>query len=253
MRLRLHSERPVKFVARKKIVFIIVEGPSDDEAIGTMFSRILDKNEVYVHIVHGDITTDIGVSSNNIISKIGNIVQQYAKDNHFKKSDFKEIIHIVDTDGAYINSECVTEDESIIRPVYHLDRIVANNKNKIVSRNTKKSAVLDRLSGCKVIWKDVPYYCYYMSCNLDHVLYDKMNSTDEEKEYYALRFAKKYKNNIEGFITFMLKSDFSVVNGYQESWKYIREDLHSLQRNSNLGIYFLSGEKAENELSDMEI
>ena len=44
-------------MAKRKIVFVIVEGPSDDEALGILFSKIYDKNSVYVHIMHGDITT----------------------------------------------------------------------------------------------------------------------------------------------------------------------------------------------------
>jgi hypothetical protein len=40
-------------VARRKIVFLIVEGPSDDEALGVLLNQIYDKNTVYVHITHG--------------------------------------------------------------------------------------------------------------------------------------------------------------------------------------------------------
>ena len=40
-------------MTRKKIVFIIVEGPSDDEALGVIFSRAFDKNAVYVEVMHG--------------------------------------------------------------------------------------------------------------------------------------------------------------------------------------------------------
>ena len=41
-------------MTRKKIVFVIVEGPSDDEALGAIFSRAFDKNAVYVEVMHGD-------------------------------------------------------------------------------------------------------------------------------------------------------------------------------------------------------
>ena len=47
-------------MARKKIVFVIVEGPSDDEALGVLFSKVYDKDSVYVHIMHGDITSQQG-------------------------------------------------------------------------------------------------------------------------------------------------------------------------------------------------
>ena len=229
----------MKCVARKKIVFIIVEGPSDDEAIGTVFSKILNSNEVYIHIAHGDITTQTGTNSSNILSKIGKIVQKYAKDNHFRRDDFKEIIHIVDTDGTYIPDEKVIEDKFISDTIYYTERIVTSNKNKIVNRNKQKSEVLEKLKVCKNIWTSIPYSCYYMSCNLDHVLYDEMNSTDDEKENNALKFARKYRDNINDFILFITESDFAVIDDYSESWKYIKEELHSLERNTNLGIYLL--------------
>lgn len=230
-------------MARKKIVFVIVEGPSDDEVIGTMLSRILDDNKVYVHIVHGDITTQKGVTSSNILAKIGEIVQKATKDNPFKKSDFKEVIHIVDMDGAYINDDCVLEDVNATDTIYSLENIISDSKDKIISRNRQKSSVLDKLSCCRSVWTSIPYSCYYMSCNLDHVFYNKLNSTDEEKEKDAVQFVKKYKNKTDEFITFITKSDFSVIIGYNESWEYIRHDLHSLKRNTNFGLYFLSDHK----------
>ena len=227
-------------MARKKIVFVIVEGPSDDEVIGTMLSRILDKNEVYVQIIHGDITTQNGVTNSNILAKIGTIVQNYAKNNHFKKSDFKEVIHIVDMDGAYIGDEHILEDKDAVNPIYSLVNIKSDDKSKIISRNIQKSGILDKLSCCKTVWSTIPYSCYYMSCNLDHVFYNKMNSSNEDKERDAIRFVKEYKDKIDEFITFITKSDFSVVNGYHESWEYIKQDLHSLERNTNFGLYFLT-------------
>lgn len=42
---------------RKKIVFIIVEGPSDQEALGAVLSNLYPSDQIYLHIVHGDITT----------------------------------------------------------------------------------------------------------------------------------------------------------------------------------------------------
>ena len=37
-----------------------------------------------------------------------------------------------------------------------------------------------------------------MSCNLDHVFYNKLNSSDEDKERDAIRFVKEYKDKING-------------------------------------------------------
>lgn len=77
-----------------------------------------------------------------------------------------------------------------------------------------------------------------MSCNLDHVLYNKQNSADSEKEEDALVFAKRYKDDMSGFLTFISESEFSVKGSYRESWSFIKQEAHSLNRYSNLGICF---------------
>lgn len=45
MRLHWHSERQVLLMPRKKIIFAIVEGPSDEEALAVIMSRILNKQK----------------------------------------------------------------------------------------------------------------------------------------------------------------------------------------------------------------
>ena len=77
-----------------------------------------------------------------------------------------------------------------------------------------------------------------MSCNLDHALYGKLNSTDYEKEDDAFAFAKKYRDDIPGFMKLISESDFSVAGNYPQSWQYISEGLHSLERHTNFGLCF---------------
>ena len=47
-------------MASKKIIYIIVEGPSDFEALGVILTRFYEiySNEVYVEVTHGDRTSD---------------------------------------------------------------------------------------------------------------------------------------------------------------------------------------------------
>lgn len=224
-------------MAKRKIVFVIVEGPSDDEALGVILSKIYDKDSVYVHIMHGDITTQTRVTASNIVAKVGNCVRQYAAQNHYKPADFKEIIHIVDTDGAYIPDSAVIEDENAIKPIYSVTEIHTANPDKIINRNARKRENIERLKSTGQIWK-LPYKIYYMSSNLDHALYGKLNSTDEEKEEDAYQFAKKYRNDIPKFLKYIKESDFSVGPDYKKSWEYITEGLHSLERHTNLGMCF---------------
>ena len=222
-------------MAHKKILFVIVEGPSDDTALGVAFNQVYDRDSVYIHITHGDITSKKGVHSANIISKIGNMVRGYAKANHYKKTDFMQIIHIVDTDAVYISDDKVIEDSKLDKTTYESDGIYTSNVEEIVDRNRLKRDNLYRLRTQGLIW-GIPYRVYYMSCNLDHVLYDKRNSTDTEKENDAFAFAKKYKGKKDDFVKFISESDFSVMGDFKDSWKYIEKKMNSIERHTNICI-----------------
>lgn len=224
-------------MARKKIVFVIVEGSSDHDALALVLNRLFDQQTVHVHIMHRDITTEKGVDSANIVSEIAAEVKQYANSLHLTSGHFQEIIHLVDMDGAYIPDEAVVEDTEAKKPAYSVTEIRTADKAGIEQRNLQKRGNLDRLVTTKAIWK-IPYSVYYMSCNLDHALYNKLNTSDEEKESDAHAFAKQYKYDPQGFLTYISDSDFSVMDDYKESWAYIKEDLHSLERHTNLALCF---------------
>lgn len=225
----------MKILARRKVVFVIVEGASDETALGIVLNQVFDKESVHVHIMHGDITTRIGVNSQNIVAKVGNEVRAYATSNHYKPVDFKQIIHIVDTDAAYLADDKVFENPECAELLYQDDGIHTSDVSKVIARNKQKKENLYRLISCGKIWR-VQYRVYYMSCNLDHVLYDKRNSTDEEKENDAYAFAKKYKNNVDEFMNFMCNSSFSVKGDFKDSWDFIENGMHSIERYSNLPI-----------------
>jgi hypothetical protein len=187
--------------------------------------------------MHCDITTKRGVDQGNIVAKVGNLVKDYAKNNSFRQSDFCRIIHIADMDGAFIPNDCIIENVKAKKPLYSATEIQTNNMVAIKDRNQRKSDNLNRLLSISEIWK-IPYQIFYMSCNLDHALYNNLNITDKEKEANAVRFAQKYRDDIPAFLKFISSSDFSVTNGYIPSWKFIKAGLHSLERHTNLGICF---------------
>jgi hypothetical protein len=213
---------------------VIVDGPSDDEALGVLLNQIYDKNTVYIHITHGDVTTKKGANSSTILVRLGEIVKTYMHSYHLNKLHFQEIIHIVDMDGAYIPDEAIVEDDTACRPSYSLTEIHTANVQGIINRNAIKRSCINKISTTPRLC-DIPYQAYYMSCNLDHVLYGKLNSTDEEKEIDSLCFARKYRSDIPAFIEFICASDFSVGGNYLESWAFIKDEKHSLERHTNLG------------------
>lgn len=220
-----------------KAVIFIVEGATDKKSLENIFKKIYRHKEIHFEFTHGDITSDENIGKNNVETEIYKFVDRYRKDKKLKLSDIWQIVQIFDTDGAYIDDSYIVQGEST-EIVYSDKNIFCKNIQKVKNRNKHKSKMMDYLLTCDNI-KGIPYRCYYMSSNLDHALYNKMNLSDELKSKYAEAFYEQFIGNEQLFINFL---DMEVVNGVPESfpasWRYIREELHSLQRHTNLNIYF---------------
>lgn len=227
-------------MARRKIVLVIVEGPSDADSLELYFSKFFDSNTVHMKIMYGDITSKRGINQSNIKARLGNEIKVYAENNHFKAADVQQIIHLVDMDGAFVDDSVIIEDETKDKFLYTLESVIVPNRQVAIERNEHKRENLNTLSSrTSVMWNNIPYKIYYMSCNLDHVLHDKPNATDEEKKANSLDFTEMYYDDINAFIKFISESTFSQCTDYKESWDYIKQDKHSLERNSNLGLCFI--------------
>ena len=218
-------------------MFVIVEGPTDNDALGLVFEHFFKDKEVYVHIVHGDITTRTGINNANILKAAVEEIKGYASNMHLTSKDFQEIIHIVDMDGAFVDNTKVVEDITKEEVYYSETEIRTKDKLGIENRNMQKRENLNKMTAKNKIW-NIPYSVHYMSCNLDHVLYNKLNSTDEEKEQDAFDFAKRFEEDLQGFLKFISTSDFSVQGTYVDTWQFIKEETHSLERHTNLGLCF---------------
>ena len=113
-----------------------------------------------------------------------------------------------------------------------LKDIIMYNKINVVRHVEQRKCI-----SCGKIW-NIPYRVYYMSCNLDHVLYGKRNSSDDEKEKDAYNFAKMYRNENELFLKYICDSEFSVKGDFKKSWEFIEEDMNSIERYTNLPVCF---------------
>lgn len=224
---------------RRKVALIIVEGPSDETALEQSFTALFNPDDVMIKVVHGDITADIGNNPSNIVLSVGNLVKDWASKYGLKRHDFLCVIHITDTDGAYISDANVIEDNSHNGPPeYNETNIVASPGSKVRERNARKRANLNKLSSLTNVWRTIPYSIYYMSCNLDHVLYGVQNSDDETKRQNAYQFATKYKYDLDGFVEYISDPAIAVTGDYKETWRYIRQGLNSLHRHTNLSLCF---------------
>ncbi len=222
----------------RKTVFFIVEGNTDKTALEKIFKVIYKHKDIRFEFTNGDVTSDDTIDKNNVCEVLFKKVKNYIDDNKLRKTDIWQIVQILDTDGAYIPDTAITGGEST-KFVYSTTSISCKDIQKVKNRNYKKKDMMDYLLSLDKI-KDIPYRCYFMSSNLDHALYNLQNLDDEDKKKYADAFYEKFLGKEKYFID-LLKIDSvnGVPDSFPTSWRYIKEDLHSLERHTNLHIYFL--------------
>ena len=224
-------------MTRKKVLIVIVEGVSEQVALENCLTEFLTSMRIRFKVVHGDITSHRGSNPNNILIRVGDLVSDVMRNYRLRKSDMAEIVHIVDTDGAFIPDSFIFSDESLEKVMYKDDGIYARDRESLIRRNNIKRANLYRLISCKKI-RDIPYHVYYMSSNLEHVLAGKQNCTDAEKMMISHDFSLRYENRNSEFLHFIESEEISVSKNYLESWNFIEKELNSLKRHSNLNTFF---------------
>ncbi len=224
-------------MSEKKVVAFIVEGPSDEAALGTIMKEYFSSNEVQFVVVHGDITLKDYVSVDSILIKINEQIESVKNKYRYQQDDFIKIIHIADTDGVYISDEDVKEAD-VEEVQYYENHIDAKNVNAIIDRNKRKGVILYKLRKTGKI-NGIPYRIYFNSCNLEHVLYCELKDfTDEEKQILSDDFADRYDGKVDEFIEFISDPVVAVPGTYQKTWDYIEKDKNSLNRHSNMHLIF---------------
>lgn len=226
-------------MSEKKVIVFIVEGPSDEAALGTIMKEYFSNNEVQFVVVHGDITLDDYVSNSDIMKKINEKIENVKSRYRYVENDFLKIIHIVDTDGVYIpDTNIISKDVDEIQ--YYEDHIDAKNASAIIERNKQKGSILYKLRKTGKV-NGIPYRIYFNSCNLEHVLYGELkNYSDDEKQILSDDFADKYDGKVNEFIEFISAISIAVPGTYQKTWDYIERDKNSLNRYSNMHLIFES-------------
>ena len=97
-------------MSEKKVIVVIVEGPSDENAIGGILKEYFSTDEVQFAVVHGDITSNEFTTVDNVIRKIDELIDGIRTKYGYRWDDFIKVIHIADTDGVFTKG-CVMEAE----------------------------------------------------------------------------------------------------------------------------------------------
>lgn len=232
-------------MAEKKFVLILVEGLNDRREIESIFhtpyfSDFMKQYKLVVRPINGDITADRASTENNIKEKISKEIRAFRKNgvpfSNIRASDIYKIIHVVDLDGVFIPRANIKESDDV-KYRYEDEFIKAKNTNDVYSRNKKKSSIL-RVLIDTAIMDNIPYCCYFVSCNMDHLLSGNNNLQTIEKSSLAERFMLECSHKPECIFDIILKDDIAYRTGYKESWDEVQKETNSLKRHTNLNLYF---------------
>ena len=91
----------------KKIVLFLVEGSTDSTSLGLVMSRLLTSDDVRFYVLGGDMCYRYHITDENAARSVMRFVSGFLQRYRLKKSDILKIVHIIDTDGAFIPPERV--------------------------------------------------------------------------------------------------------------------------------------------------
>ena len=221
----------------KKVILFLVEGASDLTSL-EFIDNINTNETIKFQITSGDVTSKLNITPQNCREEINKILLSFLERSKLRKTDIIKIIHILDIDGVYIPEINIIEDKNKKKFLYTINGIVAPSKENVQKRNESKKQIVEKLLVTSKI-NSIPYEMYYMSCNLEHVLHDKLEDiSEDEKKELANKFADRfYEKEIE-FIDFINNKDFKVLGDYKATWDFIKKDLNSVNRYSNFWLFF---------------
>ena len=220
----------------RRLVLFIVEGKSDKVSLEGVVRSILQNRHEPYFIMQSDLTSDNHVCPANIDRYLHQNINQELWKRRVKLSDVAEIVHIIDTDAAFIDEAQLEENPMNFGCTYFQQKVVVQNKNRIIERNTHKKYNVQALLDFPDIG-GVPYRLYFFSINLEHVLHNNPNAaTVRQKIYLSDKFDDQYSADVVGFLNFMSLPEILRFKTYEESWEYIRKPENALMRASN--FYF---------------
>lgn len=222
----------------KKIILLLVEGPSDEDCLALIYSKLVKEQDIEFDVLHTDITADEDMTVKYIENRIEKEIEKYLDRNPFiKKSDILKVVQIIDTDGAFVPPSQVRQSFSG-RTEYFETHIEAKNQNRLIRRNISKRAIVYHLVKSENV-AGFPYEIYYFSRNMEHVLHNILQDlTDEEKEDLAFEIANRYSERPKDFLRLLYEESFCVPGTYEETWKFIMQNGNSLKRYCNMTVFF---------------
>lgn len=221
----------------KKIILFLVEGSTDSTSLGLVMSRILETVDVRFYVLGGDLCYRYRITDENAARSVMRPVNGFLQRYRLKKTDIMRIVHIIDTDGAFIPPERIIRGGTE-HAKYKESCIETLSVDSLRSRNELKTMAVTALSKLSYVEK-IPYAFYYFSRNIEHVLHNRADSlSSREKRLCSEAFENAYVDHPEEFVKFIKSREVAVRGSYHKTWEYILRGTNSLKRGTNFGLFF---------------
>lgn len=126
----------------KKIILVLVEGPTDEDALAVVFEKILEEQQIEFDVLHTDITAKEEMTSKYIVKEIKKKADAYLERNPFiEKKDILKVVQLIDTDGAFVDSSQIMQSENG-KTEYSDTCIWAKNRDRLIKRNISKRQIV---------------------------------------------------------------------------------------------------------------
>lgn len=234
----------------KKFILFIVEGKNDKREISAIlkspyFDKYKDKYQIEFRVMNGDITTTKNVTAENIQKHLNEILMDFRRNgvpySNIKVQDIQEIVQVVDLDGCFIpRGNIISDGDSKFK--YTDMNIITTNIDGAAGRNNRKASVLKKLVSINQIG-NVPYSVYFVSCNMDHVLFNQRIMNQKNKDRMSFKFSEKCEISTSEIDNSILKEGVRSED-YYDSWEEIQVNCKSLERHTNINLFLT--EKAKN-------
>lgn len=239
-----------QIIMAKKFILFIVEGENDEKELGAIMAtprikELLKNYEPRFYKAKMDVSSEKGLSKDNIQKKLNEILMNFRRKgvpfNNIRVSDIQEVVQITDLDGCFIPHECIVRGDDP-KFIYTDDAIITSNIDGAYGRNRKKADILLKLKDIKQIG-GVPYSIYFVSSNMEHVLFNIRPADKITKRNLADNFAIDCKNNPAILDQTIFNSEVSSQKSYFDSWEDMLYECESLRRHTNVNLFFSSEAK----------
>ena len=122
----------------KSVILFIFEGVTEKIALENILEKIFSSNHVDVEFIGTDITSDKDITLSNIENELKNFIRDKIKPLHVDLSDIQQIVHVIDTDGGFVDDQYIKYDDSVDGIAYTNDFILSKNPSFTLKRNKKK-------------------------------------------------------------------------------------------------------------------